>query len=235
MTDKQRKGNSSNEPTAKRETKVKFNLNKLETSDDVSTDKKQEKDIQKPIKGLLKKPKTDNSNVNSIKNGISNKNELNGNENPKKRKLQLDLDASDGENSEDDIANHIFSDDDDEEDEGDFEQINGEENEEEDEDEDDEDNEDEDNEDEDDEEDEEDDEKTVKISKRLREDQEENDDFDEEEDNEERDEIANEEDDVKINLAYGNSESEDLQIIHQRIHDVIQILNDFQNRKQENK
>jgi len=53
------------------------------------------------------------------------------------------------------------------------------------------------------------------------------------EQSEELDEEAN--DDLKINLAFGNGQGEDLQIIHQRISDVIQILNDFQNKKDENR
>jgi hypothetical protein len=36
-------------------------------------------------------------------------------------------------------------------------------------------------------------------------------------------------------LAFGNGQGEDLQIIHQRIHDIVQILNDFQNKKEENR
>ena len=36
---------------------------------------------------------------------------------------------------------------------------------------------------------------------------------------------------MKINLAFGNSQGEDLQIINQRIHDIVQILGNFQNRK----
>lgn len=36
---------------------------------------------------------------------------------------------------------------------------------------------------------------------------------------------------MKINLAFGNSEGEDLQIINQRIKDIVEILKDFQKRK----
>ena len=50
-----------------------------------------------------------------------------------------------------------------------------------------------------------------------------------EEDTEEKEE------DLKINLAFGASQGEDLQIINQRIHDIVSILSDFQNKKEENR
>lgn len=40
---------------------------------------------------------------------------------------------------------------------------------------------------------------------------------------------------IKINLAFGKSEGEDLQIISQRMRDIVEILKDFQNKKDENR
>jgi hypothetical protein len=40
---------------------------------------------------------------------------------------------------------------------------------------------------------------------------------------------------LKINLAFGQSQGEDLQIISQRIHDIVNIMSDFQNKKDEHR
>ncbi len=40
---------------------------------------------------------------------------------------------------------------------------------------------------------------------------------------------------LKINLAFGNGQGEDLQIIHQRIHDIVLVLNDFNKKKDEHR
>ena len=127
------RSDDSTGPKKKREIKVKFNLNR-EESDAVANESNNKKlkldngneqlEIKKPMKGLLKKPKevekeekpaaTNGKKANGVKEVA-----LETNGNSKKRKLQLDLDASDGENSEDDIAKHIFSDSDEEEEEDD--------------------------------------------------------------------------------------------------------------------
>ena len=119
------------------------------------------------------KEKTISINNPKKPNGTqSEENNLNG----KKRKLQLDLNASDEEDSEDDIAKHIFSDDEDEEEDDDDEIVddygNGvsDEDDEEEEGEDDEVDDEDDDEEDDEEEDEDDDEdlnKDVKIKRSL--------------------------------------------------------------------
>ncbi|CAF0983232.1 unnamed protein product [Brachionus calyciflorus] len=245
----------------KRDAKVKFNLEKNhETENNFEVIKATKQKLQekgerlssnnpdKPLKGLLKK----RDGNNESKKGKNKKNvdkevkETNG-----KKKLQLNLDASEDENSEDDIAKHIFSeeseeeeeviDDIEEDEEEDEAEEEDEELEEEDEDQelDEEDEEEEEMEDEEEEEEEE--EQPKKASKKVakpsqvgseeeEDEEEEDEDMDEEDENE-----KNDDDDLKINLAFGASQGEDLTIINQRMRDIIAILNDFQNKKEENR
>lgn len=104
----------------KREIKVKFDLDKNQSTDGSHMKNLEIKPIleKQPTKSLLKKRTVDKPVVVEVKqNGKNKKAPLadlalkNAN---KKAKLQLDLNTSDGENSEDDIAKHIFSDSDDE-------------------------------------------------------------------------------------------------------------------------
>lgn len=236
----------------KRETKVKFDLAKNQETDgsDMKNLEVEETLVKKPIKGLLKKASNkaephkplvlinQNGNKNKSAQVVSNHQPAikNGNGN-KKPKLQLDLNASDGEDSEDDIAKHIYSDDDDDEivdDYGNLEDSDQDVNEKEEEEED----------------DEEDDEAESELDDEEEQEEEEEDDesdmdqdVDDDDDDEELidEDLKNGEepegdeegieDDLKINLTLGSSQGEDLQIINQRIHDVVQILEDFENRK----
>lgn len=235
----------------KRDSKVKFDLAKNQETENnfevikAVKQKLQEKgetissnQLDKPLKSLLKKK--NESVVNETKNG---KKQILPKEKETKKKLQLNLDASEDENSEDDIAKHIFSDDSgDEEITDDFgivEENQSEDEEEFDEESDDEDLEEEDEEEEemDEDEDEEDEDEDVQSeAKKLTNAGSEEDDEEEENEEEEmEDENEEKEDDLKINLAFGASQGEDLQIINQRIQDLVSILSDFQNKKEETK
>ncbi len=171
LKDKKRLANSklvdSSSNQKPREIKVKFNL-KNETSDDIKlseTTNKKPAD-SKPMKSLHKKPKPDNSIVSptNVVGGAKKEKagELNGDS--KKKKLQLNLDASDGENSEDDIANHVFSEDEDDELVDDF----GEMEQDEDEEEEDEEEDDEEDDDEEDDEEEDDDDDEIESNENLK-------------------------------------------------------------------
>ena len=128
----------------KRETKVKFNLEKNQSTDgsDIKKDLKEVTLEKKPMKSLLKKksildeeekaPKLVQVKQNGNKKKVQDE-ELISN---KKPKLQLDLNASDGEDSEDDIAKHIYSDDSDDEIVDDYGEIDSDENDQEEEEED---------------------------------------------------------------------------------------------------
>lgn len=236
---------------AVRTTKVKFN-SKVE--DNETCPPKNKKEITIPIKGLLKKTNGNATNgavekPKSVKRAMIETKIKNENATKRKlEKMQLDLEDSDADD-DDNIAKHIFSDD--EEGDADDEIVDdygegGEETESEgsdvdqdidsedgvsdEEEEGDEVDEDEDDGDDDLEEADSEDEKmaeqmTKKLKREIAQANSENTEMTEEEKEEDQA--------LKINLAFSNGQGEDLQIIHQRIHDVVHVLNDFQSKKAE--
>lgn len=265
-------GPSESEKQKAEKHRVKFNPAKITNEDPetaVGNGKNGSVVNGKPTKGLLKK-KLKSSSSQKPAQEVPNEeeeDEAEEEEDEEPKKMQLNFDASDGEESDNSIENHIFSGDEDEEedeemgDEFETGSVDDDDEEEEtDEGEDSEESDDDSDEEDSDEDEDSDDGLTPEMRKRLmdEEDDEENSDdsSDEEttnglkrkaEDSDEDDEDVDDDDlaqptaagqeEVDINLSYGTSlsQSEDLQIVQQRMHDVVRVLNDFQNRKKSDK
>jgi len=215
----------------KKERVVKVKFNSTVEDNETAPPKTQNK-IQKPIKGLLKKREDTKENgakvVTKVKSGkkveLEAKLEKSNSLKRKAEKLELDLEESEEEDDEDNIAKHIFSDDDEEEDDDDIVDDYGEP----------EDSDEEDDDSDIEETDSEDEQMKAELTKKL------NNEIakvnaDDEPVVDDEDDDEKPDDELKINLAFGNGQGEDLQIIQQRIHDVVHILNDFQNKKAEDR